>query len=156
MTTHRLLLHVTNPPPIPPHPQPTTGKEAYHIRIRMHPFHVLRMSKMLSCAGADRLSQGMRHAFGKPSGRVARVGIGQVMISVRCKDVHQSAAIEALRRAKFKFPGRQKILCSNKWGFTKWEREEYVRRRLDGSLIPDGVGVQYVPQRGALPKLPSA
>jgi large subunit ribosomal protein L10e len=34
------------------------GKEAYHIRIRVHPFHVLRMSKMLSCAGADRLSQG--------------------------------------------------------------------------------------------------
>lgn len=34
------------------------GKEAYHIRVRVHPFHVLRMSKMLSCAGADRLSQG--------------------------------------------------------------------------------------------------
>jgi hypothetical protein len=33
----------------------------------------------------------------------------QVMISVRCKDNHQSVAIEALRRAKFKFPGRQKV-----------------------------------------------
>ncbi len=31
------------------------------------------------------------------------------MISVRCKDVHQVVAIEALRRAKFKFPGRQKV-----------------------------------------------
>jgi len=32
-------------------------QDTYHIRVRMHPYHVLRMSKMLSCAGADRLSQ---------------------------------------------------------------------------------------------------
>jgi hypothetical protein len=30
------------------------GKEGFHIRIRVHPFHVLRINKMLSCAGADR------------------------------------------------------------------------------------------------------
>jgi len=31
-----------------------SGKETYHIRIRSHPYHVLRINKMLSCAGADR------------------------------------------------------------------------------------------------------
>lgn len=31
------------------------GKDAFHMRIRAHPFHVLRINKMLSCAGADRL-----------------------------------------------------------------------------------------------------
>ena len=30
------------------------GKDQFHIRIRLHPFHVLRINKMLSCAGADR------------------------------------------------------------------------------------------------------
>ena len=30
------------------------GKEAFHLRIRVHPFHVLRINKMLTCAGADR------------------------------------------------------------------------------------------------------
>ena len=30
------------------------GKDQFHIRIRVHPFHVLRINKMLSCAGADR------------------------------------------------------------------------------------------------------
>ena len=30
------------------------GKEGFHIRVRVHPFHVLRINKMLSCAGADR------------------------------------------------------------------------------------------------------
>lgn len=33
----------------------SAGKENYHIRVRPHPFHVLRVNKMLSCAGADRL-----------------------------------------------------------------------------------------------------
>jgi large subunit ribosomal protein L10e len=27
------------------------GKEAFHLRVRVHPFHVLRINKMLSCAG---------------------------------------------------------------------------------------------------------
>ncbi|KAG8480804.1 hypothetical protein CXB51_025560 [Gossypium anomalum] len=40
------------------------GKDAFHLRVRVHPFHVLRINKMLSCAGADRLQTGMRGAFG--------------------------------------------------------------------------------------------
>ena len=32
----------------------TAGKESFHLRIRVHPWHVLRINKMLSCAGADR------------------------------------------------------------------------------------------------------
>lgn len=34
------------------------GKDNFHMRIRAHPFHVLRINKMLSCAGADRLQVG--------------------------------------------------------------------------------------------------
>ena len=30
------------------------GKDGFHCRIRQHPFHVTRINKMLSCAGADR------------------------------------------------------------------------------------------------------
>ena len=30
------------------------GKDGFHLRVRAHPFHVLRINKMLSCAGADR------------------------------------------------------------------------------------------------------
>lgn len=59
------------------------GKEAFHMRTRVHPFHVLRINKMLSCAGADRLQQGMRGAFGKPIGKAARVSIGTILISMR-------------------------------------------------------------------------
>ncbi|KAI0212693.1 60S ribosomal protein L10-like [Lamellibrachia satsuma] len=85
------------------------GKDAFHMRIRPHPFHICRINKMLSCAGADRLQTGMRGAFGKPQGTVARVHIGQPIISVRARDNSKESVIEALRRAKFKFPGRQKV-----------------------------------------------
>lgn len=62
------------------------GKESFHLRVRAHPYHVVRINKMLSCAGADRLQTGMRGAYGKPNGTVARVNIGQILLSVRTKD----------------------------------------------------------------------
>lgn len=52
----------------------------------------------------------MRGAFGKPQGTVARVHIGQPIMSVRSGDRYKAQVIEALRRAKFKFPGRQKVI----------------------------------------------
>jgi large subunit ribosomal protein L10e len=90
----------------------SAGKDAFHLRVGVHPFHVLRINKMLSCAGADRVQTGMRGAFGKPQGTCARVAIGQVLLSVQCKDSNAVHASEALRRAKFKFPGCQKIIES--------------------------------------------
>merc|ERR1712124_22047 len=62
------------------------GKDSFHMRVRVHPFHVLRINKMLSCAGADRLQTGMRGAFGKSYGTVARVKIGQILASIRCRE----------------------------------------------------------------------
>ena len=91
------------------------GKESFHLRVRVHPWHVLRINKMLSCAGADRLQTGMRGAFGKAYGTVARVEIGQILFSVRARDIHKEQVLEAMRRAKYKIPGRQKIFVSDNW-----------------------------------------
>merc|ERR1712072_554082 len=129
-----------------------TAKDQFHIKIRVHPFHVLRINKMLSCAGADRLQTGMRGAFGKPQGVCARVNIGQPLMSVRTYDKHKDAVIEALRRTKFKFPGRQKIYISKKWGFTKFDRDDYEGLRADGTLALDGCNVKYLPNHGPLAK----
>lgn len=92
----------------------------------------------------------MRGAFGKPQGTVARVNIGQPIMSVRSSERYKAAVIEALRRAKFKFPGRQKIYVSKKWGFTKYEREEYEDLKNAGRLAQDGCNVQYRPEHGPL------
>jgi len=126
------------------------GKDAFHMRVRVHPFHVIRINKMLSCAGADRLQTGMRGAFGKPQGTVARVNIKQILLSVRCRDVHKKVVIEALRRCKFKFPGRQKIAVSKNWGFTNIPREQYQALREAGKIVPDGCYCKIITDHGKL------
>lgn len=105
---------------------------------------------MLSCAGADRLQTGMRGAFGKPLGTCARVSIGQVLLSVRCKSGNGDHAQEALRRAKFKFPGRQKIIVSRKWGFTKLSHAEYLKLKSENRIMPDGVNAKVLGCHGPL------
>ncbi|KAJ5295395.1 hypothetical protein N7508_010216, partial [Penicillium antarcticum] len=124
------------------------GKEGFHLRVRVHPFHVVRINKMLSCAGADRLQTGMRGAYGKPQGLVARVNIGQIILSVRTRDAHRPTALEALRRSMYKFPGRQKIIVSKNWGFTPVRREDYVQLRNEGKLRQDGAYVQFLRGHG--------
>lgn len=130
------------------------GKDNFHLRCRIHPWHVLRINKMLSCAGADRLQAGMRKAFGKSYGKAARVKIGTIIYSVRLNQQHIKPALEAFRRAKNKFPGRQKIVVSNKWGFTKLTRLEYQRRRADKTLIADGSNARVVRNKGPLSASP--
>ena len=92
----------------------------------------------------------MRGSYGKPTGLAARVHIGQILMSVRSKDVNKAHLIEALRRAKFKFPGRQKIVLSRKWGFTKYNRDDFEKLKADGVLVQDGCGIKYKSPTGPL------
>ncbi|KAM1355696.1 hypothetical protein ACFX2I_029892 [Malus domestica] len=105
-------------------------KDTFHLRVRVHPFHVLRINKMLSCAGADRLQTVMRGAFQKPLRTCAR----------QQEPCH----------AKFKFPGRQRIIESRKWGFTKFSRVNYVRLKSEGRIVPDGVNAKLLGCHGSL------
>merc|ERR1712066_911708 len=119
-------------------------KDYYHMRIRKHTWHVLRINKMLSCAGADRLQSGMRNAWGKAYGKACRVKIGDELISIRTLQKNIPHALEAMRRAKMKFPGRQKVAISRKVGFTKFTRDQIEwlkangRFRYEGSHVRDG------------------
>jgi len=126
------------------------GKDGFHCRIRVHPYHILRINKMLSCAGADRLQTGMRHPFGKPMGTCARVNIGQVLVSVRVRDSHRTSATEALRRTGFRFPGKQKVLYGDTWGFTNLTRDQYLFLRNNSLLIYDGINAKRVNGHGKL------
>ncbi|VAH02906.1 unnamed protein product [Triticum turgidum subsp. durum] len=83
------------------------GKDAFHLRVRVHPFHVLRINNAIH-------------------------------------------ATEALRRAKFKFPGRQKIIESRKWGFTKFNRNDYLKFKSEGRILPDGVNAKLLGCHGRL------
>ena len=68
-------------------------EEQFHLKVVTYPFVILRENKMIATAGADRLQEGMRKAFGKPIGTAARVGIGSVVMEL-------SVARESLDKAK--------------------------------------------------------
>lgn len=91
------------------------GSQNFHLKIRVQPHHVLRENKLATGAGADRVSQGMRHAFGKAVGTAARVKRGQKVITVYIDESRIDFAKEAMRRAGMKFPTPVKIVV-NKLG----------------------------------------
>ena len=91
-------------------------------------------------------------AFGKPQGRVTRVLIGQAIMSIRTKLQNKEHMIEAVHRAKFKFPGLQKMHISKKWGFTEFYADEFEDIMAERQLILDGCAVTYIPNCGLLDK----
>ena len=125
-------------------------KEGYHLKMKLHPWNVVRINKMLSCAGADRLQTGMRGAYGKPYGKVARVDIDQIMMSVRTTEEHIETAKDALRRAGMKFPGRQKVYVSRKMGFSDLTHQEYLKANREGKIKGDGSYCRIRSMRGPL------
>ncbi|MFX0115163.1 MAG: 50S ribosomal protein L16 [Candidatus Hodarchaeota archaeon] len=86
------------------------GRENYHMRIVPYPHHYIRENRMMTGAGADRLQDGMRRAFGKPIGTVARVEIDQCLIFVKTNPNMVETAKEALQRGRHKFPCPSKII----------------------------------------------
>jgi len=55
----------------------------YHYKIKVFPHTIVRGKKWLAFAGADRISSGMRKAFGRPTGRGAQVNRKQEIAIVR-------------------------------------------------------------------------
>ena len=65
---------------------------------------------MIATAGADRLQEGMRRAFGKPTGRAARVENGQDLFIIYVPQDGVETAKKALDVAGTKLPMKTRIL----------------------------------------------
>lgn len=82
----------------------TLGQPNYNLTIRVYPHEVLRENKQATGAGADRVSQGMRNAFGKPVSTAARVRSGQALMTVSINPEDFALAKKSLRSAGQKLP----------------------------------------------------
>jgi large subunit ribosomal protein L10e len=87
----------------------TVGETGYFSKLRIYPHVLLRENKMIAAAGADRLQEGMRRAFGKAISLGARVKRGQCIIEMHVKKEHIDAAKKALKSACVKLPGTPSI-----------------------------------------------
>jgi large subunit ribosomal protein L10e len=88
------------------------GEEGYYLVVRTYPHIVLRENKMIATAGADRLQEGMRKAFGKPIGVAARVDIGTTVLELHVKAADLELGKKALHAAKAKLPMLTEIKVS--------------------------------------------
>ena len=85
------------------------GSANFRLRIQVYPHAVLRENKQATGAGADRISQGMRAAFGKAVGSAAQVQADQVILTVETSEQNIVHAKDALRKAGMKIPSPCKI-----------------------------------------------
>lgn len=90
--------------------QRKSGRMGYHLKIRVYPHHIVRENPMATGAGADRVQDGMRKAFGKPVSSVALVKSNQRILTIKTNKRNFNDAKEALRRAAMKFPVPCKIV----------------------------------------------
>jgi len=89
----------------------TAGKGSYGIKLRVFPHQIIRENPIAMGAGADRMSQGMRAAFGKSVSRSARVKAGQAILQIYVSEENLTYSKDALRKAASKFPIACKVIA---------------------------------------------
>jgi len=87
----------------------TLGKEGFHFQVRKFPHHILRENPLAAGAGADRMSTGMSHSFGKIIGIAARVKTGDELFTIRVKKQHLEIEKKAKKKISQKLPKQYSI-----------------------------------------------
>lgn len=90
------------------------GRMNFHLKLRVFPHHVIRENKQATGAGADRVSEGMRLAFGKAVGTAARVQKGQVIFTTYTTGQYLEKTKMALRAGSHKLPSPSYITIQEK------------------------------------------
>jgi large subunit ribosomal protein L10e len=85
------------------------GSSNYFFKILAYPHHVLREKPIATGAGADRYSQGMRLAFGRPIGTAIQTNPGQRLVELRIKRENLEIGKEALRKFGLKISSPTRI-----------------------------------------------
>ena len=85
------------------------GEENFLLKVVSYPHIILRENKMIATAGADRLQEGMRKAFGKPIGLAARVDIGDTVLELSLKAENFEKGKEAMKAASTKLPMKTRM-----------------------------------------------
>jgi large subunit ribosomal protein L10e len=93
--------------------QKDIGRMNYHFKLRTYPHQVLRENKQATGAGADRVSEGMRMAFGKAVGTAARIHPQQKVFTIYTSEANAEKAKAALRSAGYKLPTPTRLVIEN-------------------------------------------
>src|SRR6476659_1102099 len=78
------------------------GETSFFSMLKVFPHVILRENKMIATAGADRLQEGMRRAFGKSTGLAARVERGRTIYEAHVTKENLELAKKAFKVASSK------------------------------------------------------
>ena len=113
----------------------------YFMSITKYPHVVIREHTALGVAGADRISKGMKMAFGRPRGRLARIKCGEAIFNVRVFAADVPEVKEAFKRAKIKMSGhyKEKVFDITKegWNIAKIGKEVVIKAKVTEEKKPE-------------------
>jgi large subunit ribosomal protein L10e len=81
-----------------------TGRAGFHLKVRLYPHVILRENKQATGAGADRFSDGMSKAFGRPVSLATTVKKGQKIMTLKINPSNFEIGKQSLTRAAAKIP----------------------------------------------------
>jgi large subunit ribosomal protein L10e len=133
----------------------------FHLKVRKYPHQILREHKMATGAGADRISDGMRLAFGKPVAHAVRANIGDVIFTLSFRSENLGDAKEAVRKASCKLPVPVKALFAEKANVIEGARAAPIapvvtETKPAEAATPAGEAAPEEPAAGAAKKEPEA
>merc|ERR1712028_325196 len=76
------------------------------------------------------------------------------MFSIRTTLKGEEAAVEALRKSKAKFPGRQLVYVSRNWGFSPFPKDVFVEVCLKSNTIDWKGAIGTIKADGVAPSSP--
>lgn len=87
--------------------------DQFFLQVLKYPHLVLREHTNLGVAGADRISKGMKLAFGRPKGRMARIGAGEAVFRARVMKSALPIVKLAFKRGQLKMSGAFTLLTKD-------------------------------------------
>ena len=73
------------------------GRKGFYMKIKAVPHHIIRENPLAAGAGADRLSTGMKHSFGKTIGTACQVTKGKEILELHLSEGEEEFGRKALK-----------------------------------------------------------
>lgn len=104
------------------------GRLGFYFRITIVPHQAIRENPLAAGAGADRLSTGMKHSFGKIIGTAARVEIGKTICELYVQKKDEAFGREVLKMFSKKQPVRTTVVTEYREAIALTEDEKARRK----------------------------
>lgn len=107
------------------------GRVGFYFKILAVPHHMIRENPLAAGAGADRLSTGMKHSFGKIIGTASRAEVGKVLFELYLPYTEEAFGRELLSVAVKKLPVRVTIQGEKRIAQKLTEEEKARLKEMD-------------------------